>query len=373
MSKINVNNIEANDASTDITVTTGGSQSLLVDTDGKLTVAGNLSVNGNNYPSAGPLSNRNLIINGAMQVAQRGTSFTFNSGYTLDRFLLETSGLDQASLTITQDSDAPSGFAKSLKVTVSTAETAMETNEYASLTHIVEAQNLQHLDYNTADAKSVVLSFWVKSSLAGVYAVSNYTADGSRIIGATYTINSANTWEYKTVTYAGDISGALDDNNGAGFYLYWFLAAGPDRTSSSNTSWGAYAGTKLSYGQEVQLLETASATFQITGVQLEVGDAATPFEHRSYGDELARCQRYFCKNGAAAHSYYAYQYTASFKFVHVQYPVQMRAAPSVSFAMNSGSWTTYLHDEVHWKAYGSSGYADSATYQLVSYSFDAEL
>ena len=239
---------------------------------------------------------RNLVINGAMQVAQRGTSFTSaGTQYTLDRFKTEQGGIDNALINVTQDSDAPSGFAKSLKVTVATAETTVADNEYMGLVHLIEAQDLQQLDYNTAAAKSVTLSFWVKASVTGVYAVANYTADGSRIIGATYTINSANTWEYKTVTYAGDTAGQLDDNNGAGFYLYWYFAAGPDRKSSSNTSWGAYTGTKLAYGQEVQLIETVNATWQITGVQLELGKVATPFEHRSYGEELAACQRYFCR------------------------------------------------------------------------------
>jgi hypothetical protein len=242
----------------------------------------------------GQYGNRNLIINGAMQVAQRGTSFTSaGTQYTLDRFKTEQGGIDNALINVTQDSDAPSGFAKSLKVTVATAETAVADNEYMGLVHIIEAQDLQQLDYNTAAAKSVTLSFWVKASVTGVYAVANYVDDGIRIIGATYTINSANTWEYKTITYAGDTAGLLDDNNGAGFYLYWYFAAGPDRTSSSNTSWGAYVSTKLAYGQEVQLIETVNATWQITGVQLEVGDTATPFEHRSYGQELALCQRYY--------------------------------------------------------------------------------
>jgi len=294
---------------------------------------------GNVYDD-GALSNRNLIINGAMQVAQRGTSFTSaGTQYTLDRFKTEQGGIDNALINATQDSDAPSGFAKSLKVTVATAETAVADDEYMGLVHLIEAQDLQQLDYNTAAAKSVTLSFWVKASVTGVYAVANYTADGNRIIGATYTINSANTWEYKTITYAGDTAGLLDDNNGAGFYLYWYFAAGPDRKSSSNTSWGAYAGTKLAYGQEVQLIETVNATWQITGVQLEVGDTATPFEHRSYGDELARCQRYFQvfeEDGDTTFgSTVAYATNAAYDGTQHIFPVEMRASPTRS---TSGTW-----------------------------------
>ena len=278
---------------------------------------------------------RNLVINGAMQVAQRGTSFTSaGTQYTLDRFKTEQGGIDNALINVTQDSDAPSGFAKSLKVTVATAETTVADNEYMGLVHLIEAQDLQQLDYNTAAAKSVTLSFWVKASVTGVYAVANYTADGSRIIGATYTINSANTWEYKTVTYAGDTAGQLDDNNGAGFYLYWYFAAGPDRKSSSNTSWGAYTGTKLAYGQEVQLIETVNATWQITGVQLELGKVATPFEHRSYGEELAACQRYFYSltNNSTGYVCPLWQYNNNATVNGwVKFPVTMRAEPSLVY------------------------------------------
>ena len=283
--------------------------------------------------SDGALSNRNRVLNGSMAVAQRGTSFTSaGTQYTLDRFKTEQGGIDNALINVTQDNDAPSGFAKSLKVTVATAETAVADNEYMGLVHIIEAQDLQQLDYNTAAAKSVTLSFWVKASVTGVYAVANYTADGSRIIGATYTINSANTWEYKTVTYAGDTAGQLDDNNGAGFYLYWYFAAGPDRKSSSNTSWGAYTGTKLAYGQAVQLIETVNATWQITGVQLEVGKVATPFEHRPISEELAACQRYFRKFGdnSGYNSFISAGNGAQRVRGSLSLPVTMRAQPSVS-------------------------------------------
>jgi hypothetical protein len=280
---------------------------------------------------------RNLIINGAMQVAQRGTSFTSaGTQYTLDRFRTEQGGIDNALINVTQDSDAPSGFAKSLKVTVATAETAVADNEYMGLVHIIEAQDLQQLEYNTAAAKSVTLSFWVKASVTGVYAVANYVDDGTRIIGATYTINSANTWEYKTITYAGDTAGLLDDNNGAGFYLYWYFAAGPDRTSSSNTSWGAYASTKLAYGQEVQLIETVNATWQITGVQLELGKVATPFEHRSYGEELALAQRFFQKHDTGGSIYgFLPDTTTTYRHWSQLLPVTMRATPT--FAKLSGN------------------------------------
>ena len=291
--------------------------------------------------NVGQFGNRNMVLNGSMAVAQRGTSFTSaGTQYTLDRFKTEQGGIDNALINVTQDSDAPSGFAKSLKVTVATAETAVADNEYMGLVHIIEAQDLQQLDYNTAAAKSVTLSFWVKASVTGVYAVANYTADGTRIIGATYTINSANTWEYKTVTYAGDTAGQLDDNNGAGFYLYWYFAAGPDRKSSSNTSWGAYAGTNLASGQEVQLIETVNATWQITGVQLELGDTATPFEHISYGDQLQKCQRYYYQIGKESGAYMSnvgFPRGGGFLdlvYATVGFPTEMRATPTLGYGGN---------------------------------------
>ena len=326
----------------------------------------------NDAYDAGALSNRNLIINGAMQVAQRGASATTFSYATVDRFKPTEGSTSSLAITQTQDTNAPSGFSNSLKITVTTAET-MSGSKQLAVFHAIEAQNLQQLGYGTSDAQSVTVSFWVKSSVTGAYCLSLYENDDNRNIGATYTINSANTWEYKTITFPPDTVGVIDNNNGGGLETYFFLSVGPDRKSADNTSWATWSAARFGYGQVADVAGTTNATWQITGVQLEVGDTATPFEHRSYGDELAKCQRYYHKNGASGQQYYAKQYTSSHKFIDIQHPVQMRAAPSVSFTMNNGSWTTYLHDEVHWKAYGSSAYNDAGTYRLEGYSFDAEL
>jgi len=238
---------------------------------------------------------RNLIINGAMQVAQRGTSFTGltngNTQYVLDRFRWRESGTAAQTHTVEQSSDAPDGFGYSLKATLTTGAAVSTSNMYR-FDYSIEAQDLQGLAYGTSSAKSTTMSFWVKSNTTGNYAVSIFVEDGSRIIGSTYTINSADTWEYKTITFDGDASGTINNDNGGGFNISFVMSAGSNFTSGDNTSWGAYNANKLAYGQTA-VLDTTSDYWQITGVQLEVGTVATPFEHRSYGEELALCQRYY--------------------------------------------------------------------------------
>ena len=246
----------------------------------------------NNGANLGQLGNRNLIINGAMQVAQRGTSATTFAYGTVDRFKPSEGSTSSLAITQTQDTNAPSGFSNSLKITVTTAET-MSGSKQLAVFHAMEAQNLQQLGYGTSDAQSVTVSFWVKSSVTGAYCLSLYENDDNRNIGATYTINSANTWEYKTITFPPDTVGVIDNNNGGGLETYFFLSVGPDRKTTDNTSWATWSAARFGFGQVADVAGTTNATWQITGVQLELGKVATPFEHRSYGEELALCQRYF--------------------------------------------------------------------------------
>ena len=242
--------------------------------------------------------NRNLIINGAMQVSQRGdsTGVTAEGYHGPDRFQFSESGRDQLQVSISQASDGPDGYSNSYKVQATTAESAIDASEYVLVRQVVEAQNLQHLKYGTSSAQQLTASFWVKSSIAATFGVFMYQYDGGRIIGSTYTINSANTWEYKTVTFAGDTGGTINDDNGNGQYLAFTLAAGSDMRTTDNTSWSAYASGKLGYGHTTAanaVMTTTNATWQVTGVQLEVGDTATDFEHRTFADEVVKCQRYF--------------------------------------------------------------------------------
>jgi len=294
--------------------------------------------------------NRNLLINGAMQVYQRGAGTYTNNAFSLDRWKFVVSGADQAAGTITQDSDAPDGFANSLKFTTTTAETAWANDEYAYLNQNIEAQNLQQLAYGTSSAKQLTMSFYVKSSVTGTFALSLYKNDNTaQINNKTYTINSANTWEFKTITFEANTlsGGAINDDNGLGFYVNWHLAAGSDYTGGGSLSgWTNYGGnTYWADGQATNVLFTTnSSTWQLTGCQLEVGDTATDFEHRTFADELARCQRYYHKI-KADDSYmrfcngFYYATTAAESIFNL--PVTMRVEPSLESTGTASDYAYY--------------------------------
>jgi len=251
---------------------------------------------------AGGLTGRNLVINGAMQVAQRGTSSTnINSFGSVDRFNSSKANDDELAGTQAQSTTAPDGFSNSYKIDCTTAESAVAADEYWRVRHHIEAQNLQQLKYGTSGAQSVTLSFYVRSNVTGTYSCALYQEDGDsgsgRIIGSTYAISSADTWEYKTITFAGDTGGTINNDNGEGLTILWALMAGSNYTATDNTSWGTYAAGKLSYGHAVNMGSSTSNEWYITGVQLEVGEKATPFDHsESYGETLAKCQRYYEKS-----------------------------------------------------------------------------
>jgi len=305
------------------------------------------------------LSNRNLIINGAMQVAQRGTSFSYAhdgtaAAYNLDRFKFTIrTHADEYDCTIAQVSDAPAGFSNSLKLTTGTAESAVGSDEYYVLFQGIESQNLQHLQHGTSNAKSITVSFYVKSSITGTFGFSIYKPDNTaQVIAKTYTINSANTWEKKTITIEGDTGQSIDNDNGGGMYVYWLMGAGTDFNSgASTTTWADYGSgtTWFQASATNNIVTTAGATFQLTGVQLEVGDVATPFEHRSFADELIRCQRYYSTTyaygtvpgstgtmvNAMAHSLDSSQ---SYPKIDWAYPQTMRALPTITtYSTNNGN------------------------------------
>lgn len=239
---------------------------------------------------------RNLIINGAMQVAQRGTSAagqTSVDGYPcVDRFKVQADS--SGTFTFSQSTTAPDGFANSLKVECTTADASPN---YLLIFQRMEGQNLQQLKKGTANAESLTLSFWVRSSKTGTYQTNLRDHDNGRVIGQSYTISSANTWEHKSITFAGDTTGALGNDNGNSFAVEWWLAAGATYTGGAvPTAWEAFNNPDRAAALTGAIGASTSDDFYITGVQLEVGSTATPFEHRSYGDELARCQRYFEKS-----------------------------------------------------------------------------
>lgn len=253
------------------------------------------------------LTGRNLIMNGAMTVAQRGTSATVANGgpLTVDRFSVQATNFSQASFTESQSSTVPSGegFANSLKVVCGgTAETTLDATDHLYIRYRGnEGKDVQHLRYGTSSAKKVTGSFWVRSSVTGDYAVMVYTNAGigggavGRSQTKTYTINTADTWEYKTITFDGDGSSGntLANDNTAEWQVYFTLASGSTQKATDGTSWGAYATGKFSYGQTADLSAVASSDWYITGVQFEVGETATPFEHESFGTTLKKCKRYY--------------------------------------------------------------------------------
>jgi hypothetical protein len=302
---------------------------------GDVTVGGDLSTSSINGGQVG--GRRNMIINGDMRIAQRGTSGSVSSSFTfvLDRWSQRYNATDELAATVTQDTDAPDGFSNSYKWTTTTAETTLASDEYVYVNYKMEAQDAQHLAYGSASAKSVTLSFWVKSSVTGTYAVGIYATDGPRIINKTYTINSANTWEKKSITIEGDTGGTIDNDNAEGLRAIFHLAVGSDSKTVDSSSWVDYVAGAWGYGHNQDgVVTTTSATWQITGVQLEVGSVATEFEHRSYGEELALCQRYYVAGDIGNDGGYGYKYsgntnTAMFNSSG-KFPVEMRIAPTIS-------------------------------------------
>jgi hypothetical protein len=269
---------------------------------------------------------RNILINGAMTVAQRGTSFTgiTGSSFGVDRF--QTNG-NNGTWTVSQDTDAPDGFSNSLKLLLTATETLISTS-YMAIQQKIEGLNLQQLAYGTSAAKTVTLSFWVKSNITGTYCLNLYQDDGTKNYPQTYTINSADTWEYKSISYAGDTATSLDNDNATSLRTMFFLVAGSDFSSGSAGSRVSYTNATFAAGQSAQVGGTINDYFQITGVQFEVGDTATDFEHESYGTTLQKCKRYYeivwygtpASNAGTTASYGAYFQTG----------VPMRAAPSAS-------------------------------------------
>ena len=250
--------------------------------------------------SDGALSNRNLIINGAMQVAQRGTSFTAlaNAQYCLDRW--RVTHITDGVADVKQTSDGPVSnvddvtFTKCLHVDVTTADTSVSASNMYAIIQGIEDINISHVGFGKSGTRYVTASFWVKSTKTGTFCCFIKSSDSARAHTKEYTISSSNTWEYKTLTFPIDTSGSSSwPYNSVGAELGWTLYGGTNYHITADT----WTATTNNYApctsNQVNAFDSASNDFKITGVQLEVGDTATPFEHRSYGDELARCQRYY--------------------------------------------------------------------------------
>jgi len=282
---------------------------------------------GNVYDD-GALSNRNVIVNGAMEIDQRyggsGPNTVTDGNYNVDRFGMYYSG---NAYSTQQSTTAPDGFKNSLLMTV----TGTSTPVYSFFGQRIEGLNSARLGFGTSWAKTVTLSFWVRSSVSGIYSFAITNNNGDRTYAVNYTINSANTWEYKTATIPGDTTGTWLTTNGVGVYIRFNLGSAAARLISEG-SWQAVNadGATGSTGADTWAT-TSGATFYITGVQLECSDTATPFEHRSYGDELARCQRYYERLGNVDGTAFAAGYNESTSEARgVIHYKKKRSSPSVS-------------------------------------------
>jgi len=304
---------------------------------------GNTTTINGTTPTAYNTMGKNRIINGAMEIDQRnaGSAATVTNDYVLDRFKIfeQTDG----AISTQQVTTVPAGFKNSMKITVTTADSSLAANQLTSIFQPIEGLNCTDLSWGTSDAKTVTLSFWVRSSLTGTFGgcLVNGAVDRSYVFQ--YTVNSADTWEQKSITVAGDTSGTWLTTNGVGVYVLWSLGDGTDYQGTAN-AW--QAGSKRSASGNVNLLGTNGATFYITGVQLEVGSVATEFERRPYGMELALCQRYYQKYTGNTTSYPLFgvgQAYSSNQIMGVSkgLATDMRAYPTASL---TGTWYARRYD-----------------------------
>jgi len=323
---------------------------------------------------------RNIIINGDMSIAQRGTSTaSVSSGATfpaLDRFKFYV--VSGGTWTVSQDTDVPSGqgFAKSLKMDNTTANGSLSSGSLAQIQQGIEGQNLQYLKKGTSNAESVTLSFWVKSNKTGTYICEIRDTDNSRSISKSYTVSSASTWEKKTITFDGDTTGTLNNDNDKSFELIWWLLGGTDFTSGTlQTSWGSQTNANRAVGQ-VNLADSTSNEWYVTGVQLEAGQVASDFEFLPHDVNLNRCLRYY-ENFSETIGYHVFLRGQlnedTLGSVDIFFKQTMRTEPSVSITDTNVYTTQGL--SINKKGFVSFGTltSSSATARVDGYEADAEL
>jgi hypothetical protein len=326
--------------------------------------------------SQSSLSNRNLMINGAMNVSQRGTQTTIQSGYTLDRWSIQNN--TAARMTVSQDTNVPTGqgFLNSLKIDVTTADTSVATSDIAWLAYRFEGQDLQQVRKGTSSAKTLTLQFWVSSPKTGIHTLHFYDLANARSVATTYTIASADTWQFVKVTFPADTTGSFDNDNTQQLQLYIGLLAGTNYTSGTlATSWAANVNANRMVGQ-VNVLDSTDNNFYITGVQMQLGDVATAFEHESFGDTLAKCQRYYSK--VQYSNWSGRVQSGNAYYMHDGFRQTMRANPTASILSQSQSSfpTDRNFGDMTTEGVGTqctaSGNADGA-YWYTGIALDAEL
>ena len=308
-----------------------------------------LTVNGNNISAVNSMGFRNRIINGDMSIDQRnaGASVAFAagvSGYNIDRWSMDNS--TDGALTIQQSAIAPTGFTNSLFITVTTADASLASGQRCRISQRIEGFNFSDFAWGSANAQTATLSFWVRSSLTGTFGGAIRNASFNRSYAFSYTISAANTWEQKTVTITGDTTGTWNTSNGIGLELGFGLGAASDLSGTAG-SWTATANVSATGATSV--IGTNGATFYVTGVQLEAGTVATPFERIDYGRELMLCQRYlpvWSNRGGAGNAAVGVGqlYNTTQAVVVLPYTVTPRVQPTgivvgggVSYVYNAGA------------------------------------
>jgi hypothetical protein len=298
--------------------------------------AGNTATINGVTPNSANVVGKNKIINGAMRIDQRnsGSAVTINTTsntYTLDRW--SSSGhISDGVFTIQRSTEAPAGFTNSSKITVTTADASIGSTQNYLFNQFIEGNNVADLGFGTANAKTITVSFWVRSSLTGTFGGALNNSANDRNYPFTYSISAADTWEYKTITIAGDTSGTWLTDTSRGIALRFQIGVGSDRIATA----GSWTGTSSIFGAigATNIIETLNATFYITGVQLEVGESATEFEHRPYTTELQLCQRYYFKPEGIYLNWCGFKYGTSV-FASIPLPVTMRANPT--FVQTTGA------------------------------------
>lgn len=300
---------------------------------------------------------RNRIINGAMRINQRAAAATTSGSYAVDRWALGF--VTTGAISLSSSTTVPTGFSNSLLFDVTTADTSIAAGEFANVLHVIEGFNISDFGFGAAGALPITVSFWIRSTTTGTYCASFSNSGNSRSYVATYTVDAANTWERKTITIPGDTSGTWLTDNGIGLEVRFAFAAG----STFQTTAGSWqAGNYVATSAQTNLLASASNEAYITGVQLELGSVATPFERRSFGQELALCQRYYQKGVAILN--------ASPVTGAAYLPVVMRALPSVTtISIDSGTggaWAALSNSTLYQSSFNSnssgSTYAASAEF-----------
>ena len=330
---------------------------------------------GNVYDD-GALSNRNRIINGAMVFDQRngGSSVAFTSAaYKLDRWVGAVG--TATGTTIQRSTTSATGFSNSALITIGTGASPV-AGAVNRIYQVIEGYNISDFAWGTASASAITLSFWVRSSVTGTFSGALYGASTIQSYPFTYTISAANTFEQKTIIISGPTTGTWNSTNGAGVYVNFDLGSGSTfKTSAGSWTTGTYIGVTGS----TNLCETTGATFYLTGVQLEIGDTSTPFEHpRSYGDELARCQRYYFSSDEADSLLLSFGDVTSgdSTYFTILHPTTMRTGPTITLSNESHSGfdgiTVFRNYATRWAGYDVATSTGRGYFQF-EYVADAEL